>query len=101
MIATSTGLLFVAAPDGKVRSYDQETGRELWSATLPAASEGIPAMYQVNGRQYLVVSASTPFSSGRRVSGGGNPAPEDAQAPTKGTKGYVAFALPEPVAGAK
>jgi quinoprotein glucose dehydrogenase len=101
MVATSTGLLFAGAPDGKVRAYDQETGAVLWTATLPAASEGIPAMYQVNGRQYLVVSASTPFSSGRRMSGGGTPLPGDSTAPANGTKGYVAFALPERTAAAR
>jgi quinoprotein glucose dehydrogenase len=97
MIVTSTGLLFVAAPDGKVRAYDQENGRELWSADLPAASEGIPAMYSVNGRQYLVVSSSTALSGGRRVNSGGNPLPtsEPAKSITGLARGYIAFALPQ------
>jgi quinoprotein glucose dehydrogenase len=104
MIVTPTGLLFIAAPDGKVRAYDQEDGRVLWTADLPAASEGIPAMYSVNGRQYLVISSSTALSSGRRVNSGGNPLPSD-ESPKSTTglpRGYVAFALPQtPVAAAK
>lgn len=102
MIVTSTGLLFIAAPDGKVRAYDQNDGRVLWVADLPAASEGIPAMYQVNGRQFLVVSSSTPFSSGRRVNSGGNPIPGD-NSSEKGSlpKGYIVFALPEKAMGEK
>lgn len=96
LIVTSTGLLFAAGPDGKVRAYDRENGRVLWSASLPAASEGIPAMYEVNGRQYLVAPASSPFSSGRRLDAGGNPVPvTKAAEDSKLSKGYVAFALPE------
>lgn len=96
IIVTATGLLFVAAPDGKVRAYNQDNGKVLWTAELPAASEGIPAMYQANGRQYLVVSSSTPFSSGRRVNSGGIPAPEATPASVSSApKGYVAFALPQ------
>ena len=43
---TSTGLLFVATTDGKVRAHDEETGKILWTATLPAGSEGLPSMYK-------------------------------------------------------
>jgi quinoprotein glucose dehydrogenase len=87
MIVTATGLIFLAASDGKLRAYDEETGKTLWTVTLPSASEGIPAMYEVNGRQYLVVSAcSNPNTAGRgRVAATG---------PGQ-VKGYVAFALPE------
>ena len=64
IIVTSTGLLFVAASDGKIRAYEADTGNVLWSASLPAGSEGIPAMYEVNGRQYLVVCASSQIHPG-------------------------------------
>ena len=64
MIVTSTGLIFIAASDGKIRALDEDTGKVLWSATLPAGSEGIPAMYEANGRQYLVVPASSNINSG-------------------------------------
>ena len=86
MIVTATGLLFVAASDGKLRAYDEETGKTLWTVTLPFASEGIPAMYEVDGRQYLVVCASSNANvAGRgRATGTG----------LSQTKGYIAFALP-------
>jgi quinoprotein glucose dehydrogenase len=87
MIVTSTGLIFLAASDGKLRAYDEETGKTLWTVTLPSSSEGIPAMYEVNGRQYLVVSASSNPNTGGR---GGMAANTPGQ-----IKGYVAFALPE------
>ncbi len=64
IIVTSTGLLFVATTDGKVRAHDEETGKVLWTGTLPAGSEGVPAMYEVDGRQYLVVPASSRINTG-------------------------------------
>ena len=92
MIVTATGLIFIAASDGKVRALDEETGKVLWTATLPAGSEGIPAMYEVNGRQYLVVSASSSINSG-----GGHPRRDGTiqDAPPVRPKGYIAFALPQ------
>jgi quinoprotein glucose dehydrogenase len=93
MIVTSSGLLFVATTDGKVRAHDEDTGKVLWTATLPAGSEGMPSMYQVNGRQYLVVPASSKLNAG-----GGHKVP-GAAAPAMGNQelpgGYVAFALPQ------
>jgi quinoprotein glucose dehydrogenase len=89
IIVTSTGLLFVATTDGKVRAHDEETGKILWTGALPAGSEGIPAMYEVNGRQYLVVPASSTINSG-----GGHRRPGDTSDPAAVTRSYVAFALP-------
>ena len=76
--------------DGKVRAHDEETGKILWTGTLPAGSEGVPAMYEVNGRQYLVVPASSRINTG-----GGHVRPGDAPIePAAGARSYVAFALP-------
>jgi quinoprotein glucose dehydrogenase len=92
IIVTSTGLLFVATSDGKVRAHDQDTGKVLWTGSLPAGSEGIPAMYEVGGRQFLVVSASSSINSG-----GGHRDPSGSLPATAlpGARAYVAFALPE------
>jgi quinoprotein glucose dehydrogenase len=87
IVVTSTGLLFVNTKDGKIRAYDADTGKSLWAATLPAGTEGLPAMYEVHGRQYLVVPAAAPQASGRQQYG----APGDSAA----GRAYVAFALPE------
>jgi quinoprotein glucose dehydrogenase len=90
MIVTSTGLLFVATTDGKVRAHDEETGAVLWTASLPAGSEGLPAMYEVNGRQFLVVPASSRINTG-----GGHRRPgEPPSSLPAGSQSYVAFALP-------
>jgi quinoprotein glucose dehydrogenase len=83
IITTSAGLLFHAGSDSKLRVYDSETGRVLWTGALPAGSRGIPAMYEVNGRQFLVVSATS-------SPGAAAPAADGTV-----TRAYVAFALPE------
>jgi quinoprotein glucose dehydrogenase len=54
-LATAGGLLFVAtASDRTVRAYDRDSGKILWSKDLPTGSEGVPATYQVDGRQFIV-----------------------------------------------
>jgi quinoprotein glucose dehydrogenase len=76
-VATAGGVLFIAATkDEKIRAFDKETGELLWEAKLPASGHATPAVYEKNGKQYLVIAC-----------GGG-----------KGTKSgdaYVAFALPD------
>ncbi len=84
MVVTSTGLVFSNAKDGRIYAFDQDTGEELWSAELPAGSEGIPAMYEADGRQFLVVAATTPITWVRRTR-------DDREL----RRGYVAFALPQ------
>jgi quinoprotein glucose dehydrogenase len=91
IIVTSTGLIFITASDGKVRALDEETGKALWTAALPAGSEGIPTMYETRGRQYLVVSASS-----KVISGGGHSNRDGASEKARPDfpRGYIAFALP-------
>jgi quinoprotein glucose dehydrogenase len=60
----------------------------LWTTSLPAGSRGIPAMYEVNGRQFFVVNATG------AVAGAGAVIQTPAQHPNRA---YVAFALPEKV----
>ena len=74
-----------ARGDAMLRVYDAETGQVIWTTELPAGSRGIPAMYEVNGRQYFVVNATA------ATEGGSRPIKSD----TPRVKGYVAFALPE------
>ena len=97
MVVTSSGVLFCTAKDGKVYAFDVDNGKELWSYKLPTGTEGIPAMYEVNGKHYLVVCATTPVRFGRNDPdenagpGGctGNTSPDS----NKGS--YVVFALPD------
>lgn len=76
-IVTAGGLVFIGATtyDEKFRVFDKKTGNLLWETKLPAGNFSTPAMYQVNGRQFLVVP-----------SGGGRGRPSSGK--------YVAFSLP-------
>ncbi|MEO1011379.1 MAG: PQQ-binding-like beta-propeller repeat protein [Bacteroidota bacterium] len=56
-IITENGLLFIAATrDGYFRAYDRHTGKLLWEYKLPAASFATPAMYELNGVQYITLA---------------------------------------------
>jgi quinoprotein glucose dehydrogenase len=78
-VVTAGGLVFIAATnfDKKFRAFDKATGELLWEFTLPFAGNATPAMYEVNGRQFVVIAA-----------GGG----KDPKSKPGGV--YVAFALP-------
>jgi quinoprotein glucose dehydrogenase len=88
MVVTSTGLIFVNCKDGKIRAYDANDGKVLWSAALPAGTEGIPSMYEAGGREYLAVPAAAPQASGRG---------DTSYQSTDGTanRAYVVFSLPQ------
>ena len=88
-VVTAGGLIFAGTRDRKVRALDSETGKELWAAELDAALEGMPAVYEVNGREYLVVCAAAQATTYTH-NVPGHPA---SQAPIHGA--YVAFALPQ------
>jgi glucose dehydrogenase len=85
-LATAGGLLFVAtAQDRMLRAYDRDSGEVLWSYSLPTGSEGIPATYLVNGRQYLALPVAA---------GGGLFAPQSVTDRPDGEHAYMVFALP-------
>jgi quinoprotein glucose dehydrogenase len=55
-LVTAGGLLFLSTgSDRRLRAYDRDSGKEVWSRELPATSEGMPATYEVDGRQFIVV----------------------------------------------
>ena len=56
-VVTAGGLLFIAATsDAKIRAYNKRTGQQLWEADLPAAGFATPSVYEVGGRQYVVIA---------------------------------------------
>jgi len=83
VIVTAGGLVFGAGRDNQIRAWDSSNGKQLWSARFGGDFIGSPVMYQMDGRQYLLVPASS--AAPRR----GGP-PPDAAAPM----GWVAYALP-------
>jgi quinoprotein glucose dehydrogenase len=88
LIVTAGGLIFAPGGDSKLRAYDTDTGKELWeSVALAGTIRGGHSMYEIDGRQYILVAASgdtPPAGQWPQTNGGGTP-------PT----GYVAFALPD------
>jgi len=86
-LVTAGGLVFVAtSSDMTFRAFDRDSGKVVWSTKLPAASEGVPATYEINGRQYiaLAVAGGLGFNPARF---GGPPRPAPAGQ-------YMVFALP-------
>lgn len=75
-VVTAGGLLFIGATnhDKKFRAFDKTSGKVLWETVLPAAGNATPAVYELNGKQYVVIGAG----GGKAKLNGGS---------------YVAFAL--------
>jgi len=92
-VATAGGLVFVAnSQDRTLRAYDRDTGVTLWVHELEANPEGIPAVYQVGGRQYIAFAAGASWGTGTdpvwKNPFHRKPAKIEAQ-------GYHVFALPD------
>lgn len=76
-VVTAGGLLFIAASrDGMIRAYNKTTGKLLWEYKLPSPGFATPSVYEINGRQFIVIAC-----------GGG-------KLGTRSGDAYVAFALP-------
>jgi quinoprotein glucose dehydrogenase len=70
-------LVFIAASrDGKIRAYNKRDGKLLWEYALPAPGFATPAVYEIKGKQFLVIAC-----------GGG-------KLGTHSSDEYLAFALP-------
>ena len=87
-VVTAGGLIFIGTRDRKVRALDSATGKVLWEAEVEAGLEGMPAVYQIDGREYVVFCAAAQATTYTHDVPG-HPA---RQAPIPGA--YVAFALP-------
>ena len=89
-VVTAGGLIFVGTfGDRTVRAFDKDTGKVLWEKALEANPEGVPSVYEVDGRQYVVFCAS-----GRLP----DSAPGESFAWRAGkpeAQGYYVFALPK------
>ncbi|WP_163378940.1 PQQ-binding-like beta-propeller repeat protein [Cyclobacterium sp. SYSU L10401] len=78
-VATAGNLVFIAGtPDEKIRAFDTFSGQVLWEYQLPAGGYATPSVYQVEGKQYLVITAG---------GGGKNGTPHG--------DSVIAFALPD------
>lgn len=74
---TAGGVIFIgASKDEKFRAFDRKTGQVLFETKLPAGGYATPSVYEVEGRQFIVIAA-----------GGGKMGTPSGDA-------YIAFALP-------
>ena len=64
-VVTAGGLVFAAnSQDRMLRAYDKDTGRVIWEHELEANPEGIPAIYEIGGRQYIAFAAGASWGTG-------------------------------------
>ncbi|HTM92898.1 MAG TPA: c-type cytochrome, partial [Flavisolibacter sp.] len=77
-VITAGGVLFIAATkDGKFRAFNKRNGQLVWEYNLPTAAFATPSVYEVGGKQYVVIAC-----------GGG-------KLKTKSGDSYIAFKLPD------
>lgn len=56
-VVTAGGVLFIAATsDSMIRAFHKRTGALLWEHSLPAPGFATPSVYEVNGKQYIVIA---------------------------------------------
>jgi quinoprotein glucose dehydrogenase len=57
-IVTASGLIFAGGSmDRRFRAFSSDSGKELWSAALPASAHALPITYEVAGKQFVVIAA--------------------------------------------
>jgi quinoprotein glucose dehydrogenase len=86
IILTEAGIVFGAGRDNQIRAWDSDNGKQLWFARFGGNFVGSPVMYEMDGRQYLLVPAASSAAGGR----GAVPNAPGTTAPL----GWVAYALP-------
>jgi len=54
-------VVFIGATifDHKIRAFDSHDGKLLWESELPFSGVATPATYMVDGKQYVVIAASS------------------------------------------
>jgi quinoprotein glucose dehydrogenase len=89
-VVTAGGLVLFADNQSKLYALDKNTGKVVYSRDVPNSAVGVPAVYEVNGRQYILFSllGGPGFPAGARMAPGG-------VNPPAGEKMFVAFALPK------
>lgn len=85
MIVTSTGILFATARGGMLYAFDADNGKILWQYGLSKDTDGQMTTFQINGKQYLVVSAMGAMS---------REGTDRSKLPGAYPSGYMVFSLP-------
>jgi quinoprotein glucose dehydrogenase len=91
MIITSNGLVFSTVTNGNIYAYAAENGEMLWSGKTAIGIAGLPSMYEINDRVYIVVNSTTPLTTGWNTEKN-----KVIAATSEGQEGsYTVFALPK------
>jgi quinoprotein glucose dehydrogenase len=92
-VVTAGGLVFIAnSQDGFVRAYAEDTGKVVWEYELDANPEGIPAVFEIDGREYIA------FAAGVARGTYGDPVSRNPAQRKEGkiaAQGYYVFSLPK------
>jgi len=89
-VATAGGLIFMGTlGDATFRAFDKDNGKVLWERKMESNPEGIPSIYEVDGREYVAFFLHT--NGEPSMAGPGKP---EAQ-------GYYVFALPKKAPASK
>ena len=83
MVVTAGGLVFIGTPDHTLRAYDEDSGKVVWEREVGGPINGVPAVYEIGGRQYLAVCVGAADEASR--SGASLAQPSGSE--------YVVFAL--------
>lgn len=86
MIVTSSGIVFATAKGGKLYAFDADNGNILWETTLSHEANAQPSMYTLNGKEYLVINATSNFTRDSY---------DNSKKPGALPKGYIVYALPD------
>lgn len=85
-VVTAGGLILIGTrSDSKLHAYDKDTGKLIWETVLPAGPQGIPAVYEIAGREYVALAAQSKPQPGQKTTKTAGPE----------TTGYYVFALPK------
>ena len=64
-VVTAGGLVLFVDKQAKLYALDEKTGKVAFTRDVPASATGVPAVYEVNGREYILFEL---------IGGGGFPA---------------------------
>ena len=67
VLSTAGGLLFAGDYNRYVHAYDINTGEELWRTRLATSAQGFPISYEIEGEQYIAVTAGRQGGSPWRI----------------------------------
>lgn len=85
IVTTAGGLVIAANQDRQLRAWSMDTGEVVLEKPLPSSPGGIPAVYMLDGRQYISVPVASYDPKLAAMSGG---------AMAEGQNSIITYALP-------